>query len=111
MLPSRKTLTTTGTLILAALLGAGLWQSFHGPGLTFRAAAHTPAFGARYPYLQNMRPDAVTIVWTTPDTAAGTVRYSTDQSLSKTVTATVAEIPPAVTERSEERRVGKECRL
>ncbi len=97
MSPSRKTLTTTGTLILAGLLGAGLWQSFPGR-LTFRAAAQTPAFGARYPYLQNMRPDAVTIVWTTPETAVGTVRYSTDQSLSKTVTATVAEIPPAVTE-------------
>jgi uncharacterized protein (TIGR03437 family) len=96
MLPSRKTLTAPGTWIVAGLLGAGLWQFFQGP-LNFRAAAQTPALPARYPYLQNMRPDGVTIVWTTPDTAVGTVRYSANQNLSSTVTATVEEIPSSVT--------------
>jgi uncharacterized protein (TIGR03437 family) len=58
------------------------------------ALAATPV---QLPYLQNLRPDRVTILFSTRENLAATVEYSTDQSFANTVTATVTPFSTAVT--------------
>jgi hypothetical protein len=45
----------------------------------------------RYPYLQNLRGDRVTILWTTVENRYAVVQYSTDRSFSTSVEADVQE--------------------
>ena len=40
----------------------------------------------RYPYLQNVRSDRVTVIWTTREDGAATLRYSADRTLFLTAT-------------------------
>jgi uncharacterized protein (TIGR03437 family) len=47
----------------------------------------------RSPYLQNVRPDAATVVWTTSEPGRGSVDYSADQSYAQTASAFVRTIP------------------
>jgi uncharacterized protein (TIGR03437 family) len=63
----------------------------------WHAGAQTTTPLTRYPYLQDMRTDRVTVVWTMPDLVEGVVEYSTDRSFSRSVPARVTEIPVAVT--------------
>jgi uncharacterized protein (TIGR03437 family) len=52
---------------------------------------------ARYPYLQNVRSDRATVLWTTLEKGLGTVEYSTDRSFSRRATARVREFLPSET--------------
>jgi uncharacterized protein (TIGR03437 family) len=52
---------------------------------------------ARYPYLQNVRSDRATVLWTTLEKGLGTVEYSTDHSFSRRATARVREFLPSET--------------
>ncbi len=51
----------------------------------------------RSPYLQNMRTDRVSILWTMLQSGTGAVQYSTDRSFSRSVTARIREFPPPET--------------
>ena len=75
-------------LAWAAVATAPLWQT---------AAQNTTPL-TRYPYLQDMRTDRVTVVWVTPDLAEGTLEYSLDRSVWQGTRAQVSEIPARVTE-------------
>jgi uncharacterized protein (TIGR03437 family) len=76
-------------LVGVVVAGTLLWQ----------AGAQTTAPPlTRYPYLQDMRTDRVTIVWTMPELVESpVVEYSTDQSFRQSVPAQILEIPPGVT--------------
>src|SRR5262245_15586842 len=67
----------------AALAAAGIQQKF----VTFGDLS--PGSLVRLPYLQNMRPDATTILWAMKDPAFGVVNYSTDGINFKSVQAGV----------------------
>lgn len=75
-----------------------LWAAL-AVALLWRVGAQSTVSLTRYPYLQDMRPDRVTVVWTTPDLAEGTVEFSPDQISWQTARAQVIEIPARVTER------------
>jgi uncharacterized protein (TIGR03437 family) len=49
------------------------------------------------PYLQNLRADSVTIMWSARENLAGAVHYSPDQSYSHTAVARVRQFPPTTT--------------
>src|SRR3990167_3025573 len=51
----------------------------------------------RYTYLQNVRSDRATIMWATLERGSGSVRYSSDRTLSLTVPASVREFLPSQT--------------
>lgn len=51
----------------------------------------------RYPYVQNVRNDRATILWTTLESGRGAVLYSTDRSFSRSVTARIREFLPPET--------------
>jgi uncharacterized protein (TIGR03437 family) len=64
------------------------------------AALPRPARAAtllRHPYLQNLRLDRVSILWTTQERGAGTVVYSTDRTNWQPVSARVRELSPSET--------------
>lgn len=50
-----------------------------------------------YPYLQNVRGDRATILWSTVERGAGNVFYSTDRTLSRAAPASVREFLPSQT--------------
>ncbi len=69
-------------------------------GLGGLAVSAQAAKLARYPYLQNVRGDRATVVWTTLESGRGAVQYSTDRSFSCascSVTASIREFPPSET--------------
>src|SRR2546421_497704 len=78
-----------------ALAGAGRASHF-ASRLTLAVCllAVFPAFGqpppVHRPYLQNMRGDRVTIVWSTKDSLTGEVQYSTDQGFSKVISIPIS---------------------
>jgi len=49
------------------------------------------------PYLQNLQEDRVSILWTAREKLPALLQYSTDQSFSNSVTASVRLLPPLVT--------------
>ena len=51
----------------------------------------------RSPYLQNVRPEAATVVWTTGDIGQGSVEYSADQTYAQTAGALVRAFPATST--------------
>ncbi len=62
------------------------------------AALSQAATLARYPYLQNVRSDRATILWTTLESvSSSSVQYSTDRSFSRSAPARVREFLPAET--------------
>ncbi len=65
--------------------------------LLWQAGAQTPPPLSRYPYLQDMRADRVTVVWVIPDLGEGTVLYSTGQGVLQGEQAQITEIPARVT--------------
>ncbi len=52
----------------------------------------------RYPYLQNVRADRATILWTTRESGEGTVQFSSDSSFSRVVIARTRSFLPAETQ-------------
>ena len=77
---------TTGHLAVLALGGAGL----------FVAAAQVATL-VRQPYLQNLRGDRATIIWTTRQSGSAFVQYSTDRSFSRQAEARSREFTVAET--------------
>ncbi|HXA48890.1 MAG TPA: metallophosphoesterase, partial [Candidatus Acidoferrum sp.] len=49
------------------------------------------------PYLQNMQPDGVTVMWSTRESLSSTVQYSTDNTFSTTSTPAVRMFPASGT--------------
>src|SRR3990172_296214 len=69
-------------------------------------AAPLPAWGSEaqaaatlvhYPYLQNVRNDRATVMWSTLERGSGSVRYSADRSFPQAVPASVREFLPSQT--------------
>jgi uncharacterized protein (TIGR03437 family) len=65
--------------------------------LPFAAQAWAAANVVHRPYLQNMRQDQVTIVWSTKEILSGSVQFSTDQEFARTAAASQRTFLPAVT--------------
>jgi uncharacterized protein (TIGR03437 family) len=67
------------------------------PSLLFVWCAGAAPTVVHSPYLQNLRQDQVTIVWSTRENLSGTVQYSTDTSFSNTVAPTSRVFTTAIT--------------
>jgi hypothetical protein len=65
--------------------------------LAFCLPALSAATLVHHPYLQNLREDRVSVMWSTREDQNGTVQYSTDRSFSRSVAARVRIFPPAIT--------------
>ncbi|MGH9660296.1 MAG: metallophosphoesterase, partial [Bryobacteraceae bacterium] len=79
---------------LAQPVGAGFrWLSC---ALAFCALAPAARVVHR-PYIQNLRQDRVTVIWSTRENVPGVVEYSADQSFSQTATARTRAFPPSET--------------
>lgn len=66
-------------------------------GLTLAVSPLSAVTLVHRPYLQNLRQDRVSILWSTRENLTGTVQYSTDTSFSQSTTARLRAFPPSST--------------